>query len=245
MEIESKSFPKERSSLNFSVSPMTFDGEFSRICWYIRDADFFKKQKYNILLPTENQIFREYYENGSSLKPQEESELRNIFKNTYSNDSYDVGKYCNAIDEILSREEMKESIDTLRKLNEEWGFKLPKDYSILLTKYGGSGSYGYVNDSITYNIAQRDNSKNTFIRVVLHEAMHIGIEESIIRKYKLTHLEKERVVDLMCKNIYAEIMPNYYMWPEADKRLDQYITGINDILNLPENIEKYILQNPR
>lgn len=39
---------------------------------------------------------------------------------------------------------------------------------------------------------------------IFHKAIHIGIEKLIIQKYKLNQMEKERIVDLICKNYIGE-----------------------------------------
>jgi len=228
-----------------SVRPMTIDEEFSRICWYIRDANFFQEHKYNILLPTENPLFIQFYQRREGLKPQEETTLKNEFKNIYPNNSYDKEKYSFAINEVFKTSEMKESVFFLQQLKNKWGFMIPDEYLILLTKYGGGGSYDIKNNTITYNDNQPNNSKLNFIRVALHEAMHIGIEEKIIRHFNLNHLEKERIVDLMCKTIYAKVLSVWNIQKLGEVKLDQYIKSLEDIEKLPEVISNYLIQNPR
>lgn len=243
MTIESLPILKERDIPQYSVRPMNFDEEFSRISWYIRDAKFFQDNKCNIILPTQSPLFQQYYQRSEVLKLKEELELKKIFCNIYSQNTYDTERYSTALNELFEKDEMKESVEVLKKLNENWGFKIPKEYIVLLTKYGGAGSYNARDNSIVYNDNQASNSKKTFTRIVLHEAMHIGVEESIVKKFNLQHPDKERVVDLMCKNIYAKILPDYYMWPGANTNLDKYITNENDILNLPKAIGQYVADN--
>ena len=242
MEIDKYAIPKEKSVLNFSVRPMTFDEELSGIYEYIRDAKFFQLHKYNILLPTEDPSFLEYYQRGESLRPEEELKLKAAFQNIYPNNSHDVTKYSQAIEEVFEKEEMKESVNILKQLNEKWDFKLLDEYPILLTRYGSMGTLK--NNLIIYNDDQH-NSEEGFVRVILHEAMHIGIEKNIVQRFGLIYPEKERVVDLMCKNIYAKILLNHHMWPGAEIKLDEYIKNIDDIINLPEIIGQYVSKNPR
>jgi len=76
------------------------------------------------------------------------------------------------------------------------------------------------------------------VETVIHEITHIGIEESIVEKYKLNHWEKERLVDLIVKIIFKEELPDYNLQKNECTELDQYIE-VEAIKNLPEVISKF------
>jgi hypothetical protein len=79
---------------------------------------------------------------------------------------------------------------------------------------------------------------------ILHEIVHIGIEESIVQKYSLNHSEKERLVDLLVKIIFSEEFSGYHLQNLGDSRLDEFIST-ESIKNLPETIGRYINEFPR
>jgi hypothetical protein len=77
------------------------------------------------------------------------------------------------------------------------------------------------------------------IQTVVHEIVHLGIENSVVRKYKLNHWEKERLVDLVCQRKFGEIFPDYQLQEKGDSRIDSYITD-EALNNLPLAIKKYV-----
>jgi len=74
-------------------------------------------------------------------------------------------------------------------------------YRIQLTKYGVRGSYNLPN-VIIINI--RDREIKDIVRTVIHEIIHLSIENWII-EYKTPHWQKERLVDLIFDKIYQEL----------------------------------------
>jgi hypothetical protein len=80
---------------------------------------------------------------------------------------------------------------------------------------------------------------------VVHEILHIGIEEQIVKQFGLTHWEKERVVDQLCmKGDFVPIMPNYKPQLEGDVRIDPYVSD-NLLSSLPDSIQKFVTDFPR
>lgn len=75
-------------------------------------------------------------------------------------------------------------------------YEKPKSLDIIFTQYGNSGSYHAPNTVIIglQNI-------NRAFSVVVHEFLHILIENSVVSKYKLSQWEKESLIDyLMCES---------------------------------------------
>jgi hypothetical protein len=85
------------------------------------------------------------------------------------------------------------------------------------------------------------NNPNTAI----HEIVHLGIEENIVRKYRLTHEEKERLVDLICEMRFKKLYPENDLQKRGDSRIDEFITleALNN--NLPLAVENYVKKYPR
>ena len=79
---------------------------------------------------------------------------------------------------------------------------------------------------------------------IIHELVHLGIEESIVVRYKLTQSEKERVVDYICKYYFEDLLPKYSMQRIGARRMDKFINA-ESIRNLPMAIENYVKKYPR
>lgn len=80
---------------------------------------------------------------------------------------------------------------------------------------------------------------------ILHKIVNIGIQENIIKKYKLGQWQKERVIDLIImlylKGIVPYYKPNDLNKKNADKRIDYFVNYDSIVQDLPLAIEKYKL----
>jgi len=79
------------------------------------------------------------------------------------------------------------------------GGEVQENYNINLTKYGVGGSYSLPN-TVIINISQQNN----VISTVMHEIIHLTIDK-LIRKYKIEHWQKERIVNLISLKIFPEM----------------------------------------
>lgn len=131
------------------------------------------------------------------------------------------------------------------EMNKEWNFKIFPKYKVLLTRYGSGGSY-YPDEGKLLTITNINGSLKESCpgEALVHEITHIGIEKNIVKKFKLTELEKERLVDLICKLKFSDILSKYCLQEMGEKRIDPYIT-LKSLKQLPKVIEKYVADFPR
>ena len=142
---------------------------------------WYRKQGYTdkfILLPDG------LYE-GSSLV-----DIQKVLQNEYNKDEY------RSYTKLLKLKLDSHSLEPLKLLI---GFRRSKDYKILLTKYGSSGSYDAKTATIIVNIILRNIDKS--IGTVVHEIIHIVIQH-LIDEYAIAHWHKERLVDLIQEKLY-------------------------------------------
>jgi hypothetical protein len=155
--------------------------------------------------------------------------------------------YSNGI-ETLNQDEntIKDVFPIFLKLYKAWGFEMFPTYTVKLTKYGPGGSYNPNTGEITMLTTvdgrfKQLNPTNT----IIHESVHMGIENLIVKKYKLTHTEKERLVDLICMNLFQGNLKDYRIQSIGDSKIDPFISKETDIYNLPAQISMFIRDNPR
>jgi membrane-associated protease RseP (regulator of RpoE activity) len=74
--------------------------------------------------------------------------------------------------------------------------------------------------------------------------VHIGIHENIVKRFRLTHWEKERVVDLICSIKFGDILRGYRIQPRGERNLDAFVNE-DSISNLPGAVEAYVERYPR
>jgi len=185
--------------------------------------------------------FPEYPELQIPFSDEEKDQKLNILLSEYKPEFYDVGikllnKYVN---------EIKSVYPAFLKLNHLWKFKVFSQYLIAITKYGMGGSYSFETGKITMRLKEN----GTFYlqqphHTVIHEMIHIGIEEVLVIKYKLTQPEKERLVDRMVLTLFADLVPDYEFQRIGDPKIDSFVSP-ETINNLPEAINHFIKYYPR
>ncbi len=82
-------------------------------------------------------------------------------------------------------------------------------------------------------------------RAPIHELVHIGIEEPIVKRFSLTHSEKERIVDKICMLKFKKEMPKYYIRKLWDIRVDKFVTKETLDMDLVKAISGYVKNYPR
>ena len=144
---------------------------------------------------------------------------------------------------ISNNLDLLKSLDTekaIKKMEKwkKWKFKLFTTYQVKLTAYGPGGSYDFKHG----NIIMKTNENGEFGRVpyhtIVHEIIHIGIEESVVKKFELTHVEKEGLVDSICVNYFNDLLIDYSVQNLEEKKVFNLIDKDN-IWELPEIIKKY------
>lgn len=205
----------------------TIEEEFKQLELTLKRKDFYDKSGYTVVYPEIKEL-----SDPSAIKNPDSFLL---FKNReYKEGFYTKG--LNTIQEHLPPIEKK--LGKLASLEKNWGFKLFPTYLVVLTKYGPGGSYDSINGRITMLTTVEGSFKRPDPEhTILHEIVHIGIEDAIVKEYNLDHSEKERLVDLFIKKYYETELPDYKCQSIGNANLDKYIL---DIKSLPEEIQDYV-----
>jgi hypothetical protein len=223
------------------IRPQTVDEEWCYLISVIDELKFFKEHGYTVSLPN-HPSFGPLLSGSIDTSLIDTNELKIIFKKEiYDPDSFKPGLL--ALESV--RSDIEKSFLILTDFNTAWDFELFPRYTIKLTRYGPGGSF----DSDTGIILILTNSDGFFKTTgnlalhIIHEIIHIGIQKSIVLKYRLTHLEKERLVDLILLYKFSESSMNSDYLKTVDRRLDSFIT-LESLNNLPQAIENYIREFP-
>ena len=220
----------------------TVDDEFEILQEEINTIPWYQEQGYQIKLP-QSPHFQKYWDNPELIKTINFKSLFTIFKqDIYNKDSYQNGY------QLLSSnlDIIVKAINYFTLLKKKWCFKTFATYQIRLTQYGPGGFYSYENGTIFMQVNTDDSfAELDPVGTVLHEIVHIGIEESIIQKYALNHWEKERLVDLICQQYLQNFLPNYQLQKNGNKMLDDYFNISDFTISLPNIIERYLMKHPR
>jgi hypothetical protein len=206
----------------------------------IRDIRFFEEHNYQLSLP-EGELIKtmESKSRSGNLSDEDYQELLRFMQDeVYNPEDYQKG--FNAIDN--NRELINKMINEICELEKDWYFKEFGQYEIKLTLYGPGGSYNPVDGSILIlatpsgGFKQYQNPANT----IIHEIIHIGIEESIIQKFNVPHTLKERIIDNIVMINFKEYLPEYRIQGFGDARIDPYLKDKNDIKELDKVMDDFM-----
>lgn len=224
----------------------TKEEAFDFVMRLINKLPWLNEGGYDVSLPP-HKAFECLYQNPELLEKKDINSLRDLFYE----EIYDASKFNTSLETARQTEELvKKALQKLAALETNWGFKIKQRYDIILTLYGPGGSYDPWIDKvgiikIKTSVGSSLRSKELYAKTIVHEMVHIGIEEDIIQKYHLSDREKERLVDLICSLYLKDLLPWYENQNNADKTVDNFINEEVIVENLPAAIEAFIAQHPR
>ncbi|MFA4980185.1 MAG: hypothetical protein WC589_21920 [Sphingobacterium sp.] len=165
----------------------SIESEWSRVHDAYKRKEHFLNYNYKVRLPKGFSLENSDLKN---LKSQIEKEINNPF----------VDDAKTNIADNWTRYQSK-----ITKLIDSIGGRMPAEIDIVLTKYGVGGSY-WPPQKVIVNVHYPKYFEN-----FVHELIHCCIEESIIKKYRLNHQQKEGIIDWIFLNspFLKTIFPDY------------------------------------
>jgi len=217
-----------------TIRAPTVSEEFEQLKNVLNRLSFYKNNGYIVELP-----------DISLLQDPKILEDLNKALRVFKTSEYDLRFFSKGLKVLNSeRNTIEKLAKKLVKIRNYWDFKIFSEYEILLTKYGLGGRYNPNIGRVVLLTTKEGEFKRESPHTILHEITHIGIEDSIVKKYSLGYSEKERLVDLMVRTIFTKEFPNYWVQKIGDSKLDSYINS-ETIKNLPETIKRYTTVFPR
>jgi hypothetical protein len=213
----------------------------AEMVWYlIENIEFFQKNNYRLALP-KNELIEILIEKSKNndLRETDFEELSHLIsEKIYNENDYETG-----IRNIKSTlPEVYRIFPKFEEFHLNWDFKIFQNYKIFVTLYGPGGSYESSNGEVTILSTEDGNFKrgSNPLETIVHELVHIGIEECLIQKFGITQIIKERIVDKFVWANFKNILPDYYIQDFGDNSIDRYLEDKNCWNNLPQIIEKYV-----
>ncbi|MEO0340602.1 MAG: DUF6265 family protein, partial [Bacteroidota bacterium] len=191
----------------FKVNIPDAELEAERIWRHIIDIAFFEQYNYSVNLP--KGVLIDQLKNKSRQKQLNDNDLEALKE--YMRDSiYNFADYQKGYQKIIQQaSKVDQMLQVLIDQNYAWGFKVFPLYQVNLTLYGPGGSYDpdlgaiEIFTTIEGNFKGYSEPENTLI----HEAVHLGIQASIIDEYNVPHPLKERIVDQFVFQFFKDQLP--------------------------------------
>lgn len=231
---------KFKNNYSVEVFANTAKQEAEMVWYFIGIIKFLQKHGYHLSLPQNEliQILIERSKNNDLNEKDFEKLSKLISKKIYNKNDYSAG--INNIKKVLP--EIEGIFSKFEEFHKKWDFNIFKEYKLFLTLYGPGGSYDPSKGEITILTTKTGEFKNRKnpIGTIIHEFVHIGIEERIIQKYNISQIIKERIVDKFVSANFKDLLPNYSIQNFGDTTIDQYLEDKDCWENLPYFIEKYV-----
>jgi len=180
--------------------------EIRRVLNTLKDTLFFDKNGYTPKLPS-NPAFEVLKQHARQKRlTAEEFKIAEIItgeaydsqKEKYDNTCKKVEEYTEEVWRLFKSLPLREY--------EGWGFKVFPEYIIVPTLYGIGGSYNHEKGMVFTQLTE-DPERNR--SRTLHEMVHVGIEEAVVKKYNLDQNTKEYIVDRFMIDHFGDIFPHY------------------------------------
>lgn len=232
---------KPNSTNQLKISIPSIQQEATSIWRTINDISFLESQGYQIHLPQHEII-------DTLLKKSKEKKFgNNDFAKIYQileSDIYDKSKYTLAWNKVKEQEDLINSL-IRRLINTQsswnWGFKTFATYEVVFTLYGTGGSYDPDRGLVTLFTNQEGkfmkykNPANT----IMHEIVHMGIEQSLVQELQISHGVKERIVDKITFILFGDQLPNYQIQNMGNPGVDKILQSKEDIKTLKTSLENF------
>ncbi len=239
--LNSVSCYSQKTQKKFSINIPTIDQEASSIWRTIYDIEFFEKQGYEINLPDNKRIDSLIVKSkNGTFNNLDYSSIYELLKSeVFNNNDYQLAfKRVEEREQLINR--IIQQIDSLKNIW-NWDFKIFEAYTVVFTLYGSGGSYDPATGTVILFTTKEGNFKKYKDPscTIIHEIVHIGIEESIVQQYNLPHSLKERIVDKIVFLLFRDLLPEYKVQNMGSSKIDEYLNERNDITNLNKILENY------
>ena len=233
----------QRAKLSITIP--TVAQEATSIWRTINDIKFFEKNGYTVNLPKDELIDKLITKSKEgTFGNNDYSAIYNLLESKI----YNTANYKLALENVQLQEQLiNNMVVQLHSLQDSciWNFNILDNYNVVFTLYGSGGSYDPQNGTITLFTTEKGEFKNykNPANTIIHEIVHIAIEESIVQKYNFSHSLKELTVDTIVKLLFNNLLPEYKVQNMCNFNIENYLKNKNDIKNLNKTIEKINEQN--
>jgi hypothetical protein len=181
---------------------------------------------------------------GGTLTSAEETALKRHFINDVYNPQDYQASY-GTVNGVLATAKNQGSVFEYYK--KAWGFFIPEKYTITISLYQTNGMYRPYTGEIILPITKENNhwgnTRPPALSSILHESIHIGIEEIIIQRYQVPSVMKEYIVDQFMEHHFKNICPNYWKGTQETPPISKIFQADDVFDNLPTRVRDFMKNN--
>lgn len=229
--------PEKISLPRLTIRPSTEEEEYGSLRSKIKRSDFYLERGLESRLPNHS-LISQILNSPSGLASIDDD----ILHNAHRNEMYDPSTFEKFIRMAeRCRAKLQSAFPIFQELNRKWGFRVYHEYVVRPTRYGVGGSYiGREDGSQAIAICLDSTPEQDLPRRAVHEFIHCGIETPIVKRFHLTHDEKERLVDLLIAERFG-----VFLTGKEPKSSPSHVDVFFDSDDLPTAIERYLELVPR
>lgn len=206
-------------------------GAFDYLEWTLGEMDFFRANDYQVSLPDHPLL------NGEADSAGSREERRSVFVE----EVYRASEFDAALAELGGqRDELRTAVERIATWGAHDGFASHDSLTVTLTLYGPGGSYDpYAGDIILWTDTEGSFNGGSGVGVVVHEMVHIAVDDGIAQPLGLEHWERERLVDLLVRREFADLLPDYRLQRGGTAPIDRFVLG-TDLEGLRGAVARYV-----
>lgn len=176
--------------------------------------EFFRANDYDVALPDHSAFVPEANPPGSL--------------ETFTREVYDVAEFARAMETLSGdREILSQALDWFAAAAKLDGFRAYDQVEVTLTLYGPGGSFDPETGTIVLFTTPDGHFKGGGgAHTIVHEMMHLAVEDGLVQRFGLSHWEKERLVDLLVQREFVGSLPDYSLQSGGEENLDRFLEGV-------------------
>ena len=229
----------EPHSAHFSVNISTAQQEADYTCDLIEGIDYFTSRGYTPEFPDHPLIDSMVEESSQGRFDRAQcASLDSLFEE----DIYQARLYNRPYRRVIrALPALDQAHDVFMQYNQKWDFRTFDHYEILLTLYGPGGMFDTKTGKIWLMITDAGSFKmgDDPANVIVHEAVHIGLDEPIVERFGLSQGVTEHLVDRFITDHFHDLLPDYEAQELGDLSIDPYLNHPDSWERLPEYIAQY------
>ncbi|GAB5520148.1 MAG: hypothetical protein RhofKO_23990 [Rhodothermales bacterium] len=197
----------------------------------LADMDFFRANNYLVSLP-DHAAF-----DGSAPSTSDFNARLTLF----TQEVYDPTAFEAALTTLATQQpQLQTALERMNSWSDYDGFARLDSATVTLTLYGPGGSFNPdTGDIILWTDTQGHFKGGGGLHTIVHEMIHLAIEQGIANPLDLQHWERERLVDLLAQREFADLLPDYRLQNGPNAPMDRFVIEA-PLEDMRESVATYV-----